>query len=100
MAYSQVAVVVGGIAHVPVLIGLAKFFDGQSAKNYKAGQAIREQQEAKVKAEEEARARAQAAEQEAKLKAAAQAKAEADAKAKAQAKNKKEADGKTGGKSK
>ncbi len=78
MAYNEITVVVGGLSHVPIVIGLLKLFDGVTAKSYKA------EAEARAKAEAEAKARAQAAE-EARAKAEAQAKAKAEAEAKAMA---------------
>ncbi len=71
MAYNEMTVVVGGLAHVPIVIGLLKLLDGFTAKSYKA--------------ELEARAKAEAIEK-AKAEAAAKAKAEAEAAAEAKAK--------------
>ena len=70
MAYNETLVVAGGIAHVPILITVLKFFDGKTSNRQKGAEAI-----AKKKAKAEAKAKAQA-------QAAAAAKAaEADAKA-------------------
>ena len=63
MAYSEFTVLAGGIFHVPVVIGLAKFLDGASAKNYRVAQA---QAEAKARAEAEVKAKQEA---DARLKA-------------------------------
>ena len=49
MAYSQLQVVAGGIAHIPILIGLFKFYDGKTSKNYQAQKAA----EAKAKEKSE-----------------------------------------------
>ncbi len=77
MAYNETLVLAGGIAHVPILITILKFFDAKSSGLYKTKQASNQ---AKVKAEAAAKAQA-AAKAEAAAKAAAAAKAEAAAKA-------------------
>ncbi len=89
MAYSDLTVVLGGIIHVPILIGILKFFDGVTAKNYRIAQA---EAEAKAKAKADAEAKAKEAEAERlKAEAAAKAKAKADAEAKAKEKEAKKA---------
>ena len=40
MAYSQTIVLVGGIAHVPILITALKFLDGKTLKLYKSREAV------------------------------------------------------------
>ena len=85
MAYSQTTVLLGGLVHIPIIIGLLWFFDNTTAKGYRAQQAAKEAAEAKaaleakVKAEAEAKA---AAEKAAKAKAKAAADKAASAKAK------------------
>ena len=74
MAYSQAFVIAGGIAHVPILITILRFFDGKSKGIHNAKEAAAN----KAKALEEA---AKAKAKEAKAKADAKAKAEAEAKA-------------------
>ncbi len=87
MAYSQITVALGGLAHVPILIAVLKFFDGATAKNYESQKAAEDKAKAEAAAAEEAKAKAAAAKaaeaKAAAAKAAAKAKAEADAKAKA-----------------
>ena len=85
MAYSQATVLIGGIAHVPILVGLLWTVDKRAGKSHRLKQ-IAAEAEAKVKAEAEAKAKAKAAaEAKAKAEAEAKAKAEAEAKAKAEA---------------
>ncbi len=74
MAYSDVQVVTGALAHIPVLIGVFKFYDNRTSKGYEEQKAA----EAEAKAAEKAAADAQA-------KAAAKAKAAAEAEAAAKA---------------
>ncbi len=94
MAYSDFTVVTGGIIHVPIVVGLLKFFDGVTSKNYLAEKAARDAAEAKAKKEAEAKAQEEAARQ----KAAEAAKAKADAEAKAKAKEESnQTDGDKGG---
>ncbi len=78
MAYNETLVLAGGVAHVPILITILKFFDAKSAGLYKNKQASNK---AKVKAEEAAKAKAAAAQ----AAEAAKAKAEAEAAAAAAA---------------
>ncbi len=85
MAYSQTLVLIGGIAHVPILTGLLWSVDKRMGKTYKAEQAAKEEAAAKAKAQADAAAAAAAAE---KAKADARAKAEAKLKAEAEAKAK------------
>ncbi len=78
MPYSQTGVVIGGIAHIPVLVGLIGLFDRLTSKKYYKEKAAKDAAEAKAKAKAKAEA-------EAKAKAAAEAalkdNAEAEAKA-------------------
>ena len=82
MAYNDFTVVAGGLAHVPILIAVAKFLETRTANSsYVKQKAATELAEAQAKAEANAKAEAEA-------KAAAKAQAEATAKAKAEAKAK------------
>ncbi len=67
MAYSQTIVLVGGIAHVPILITALKFLDGKTLKLYKNREA--------VLAKEKAAAEKAAAAQKLQAQKAAEAKA-------------------------
>ncbi|KGG12585.1 MULTISPECIES: hypothetical protein [Prochlorococcus] len=78
MAYNEALVIAGGVAHVPILITILKFFDGKTSKSYNHQKSI--EAVAKKKALEEA----QAAKAKAETKKAAEAKAQAEAKAKAE----------------
>ncbi len=78
MAYNEVTVVMGGLVHVPIVIGLFKFFDSLTVKGYKAQQAAIAEAEAKAKAEAAQKAKAEA-EAKAKAKAAASEKNNSDA---------------------
>ncbi len=84
MAYNSLTVVIGGLVHVPIVIGLLKTFDNITVKGYLAEKAAREQAEAKAKAEAEAQ-RLKEAQMQAEAEAKAKAKAEAEAKAKSSA---------------
>ena len=75
MAYSQSLVVIGGLAHIPILITLVWLFDKRTRKSYDATQAALAAAKAAAKAAEEAKAKAA---EEAKAAAAAKAKAEAE----------------------
>ena len=74
MAYSQVQVMLGGAVHIPILIGILKFWDNKTSKSYNEEKAAKEKAAAAAKAKAAAEAQAKAA-AEAKAKAA-----EADAK--------------------
>ena len=74
MAYSQSTVVIGGLAHIPILITLVWLFDKRTRKSYDATQAALAAAKAAAKAAEEAKAA-----EKAKAAAAAKAKAEAEA---------------------
>ncbi len=86
MAYNDFTVIAGGLAHVPVLIGVAKLIETRTANSdYVKQQAALELAEAEAKAKAEAEAKAKAeAEAKAKAQAEAKAKAKAEAKAKTQ----------------
>ena len=73
MAYSQVQVMLGGAIHIPIVIGILKFWDNKTSKSYNEQKAAQEKAAAaaKAKALEEAQAKAAAA---AEAKAAAAAK--------------------------
>ena len=82
MAYSQVQVMLGGAVHIPIVIGLLKFWDNKTSKTYNEKKAAEEQAAAEAKAKALAEAQAKAA-ADAKKKAAS----EADQKAKAEKQN-------------
>ncbi len=94
MGYSQITVVLGGLVHIPILIGILWVFDKRTSQGYEAQKAIEAQEKAKAEAEaaEKAAAEKAAAEKAAAEKAAAKAKAEAAAKKEAEAKAKAQAE--------
>jgi len=86
MAYSQTTVLLGGLVHIPILIGLLWFFDITTSKGYKEQQAAKEAAEAKAALEAKAKAQEEAKVAAAKAAKAAKAKSEAAAKAAAKSK--------------
>ncbi len=81
MAYSQVQVMLGGAVHIPILIGILKFWDNKTSKSYNEQKAATEKAAAAAKAKALAEAQAKAAaEAQAKAAEAAAKKAKADAK--------------------
>ncbi len=55
MAYSESVVVAGGLAHIPILIGVLKALDARTSQTYLAQKAAEAEAKAKAKAKEDSK---------------------------------------------
>ncbi len=70
MAYNEALVIAGGVAHVPILITILKFFDGKTSNTYNSKKGAEALAKKKAQQEAAAKAAAKAAEVQAAAKAA------------------------------